>query len=331
MDPKGKSGKCLENHVDVFLEFLASKNNTAKHVRRTRTRLREVLRGCRFDLIDNLNAGRVSVWLKDQRAGGMSPATSNHYVTSAKSFGNWLFKDRRHPENPIGHLTKVNARVDVRVVRRALSQDELAALVEAAENGEAFRDPSGGDKAMLYLMAAFTGLRVSELASLTTDRLEFRSDPPTLTVEAACSKHRREDVLPLHPELALRLRHKFVTDLAASGVHPKLAKELARHSTITLTMDRYAHVGLLDMNAALKSLPGIPNRPAESGRAVATGTDPNLVATLVATVSGNLGNSQGLSKEQRGDTGKASPRSKLSSNSVLREELSTSEEWWGGT
>lgn len=41
------------------------------------------------------------------------------------------------------------------------------------------------------------------------------------------------------------LRHKFVSDLTTSGVHPKLAKELARHSTITLTMDRNAHVGLL--------------------------------------------------------------------------------------
>jgi hypothetical protein len=27
-----------------------------------------------------------------------------------------------------------------------------------------------------------------------------------VTVEAACSKHRREDVLPLHPELAAQLR-----------------------------------------------------------------------------------------------------------------------------
>ena len=35
------------------------------------------------------------------------------------------------------------------------------------------------------------------------------------------------------------LRHTFITNLAESGVHPKLAQELARHSTITLTMDKY--------------------------------------------------------------------------------------------
>ena len=36
------------------------------------------------------------------------------------------------------------------------------------------------------------------------------------------------------------LRHTFITNLARSGVHPKTAQSLARHSTITLTMDRYS-------------------------------------------------------------------------------------------
>ena len=45
------------------------------------------------------------------------------------------------------------------------------------------------------------------------------------------------------------LRHTFISNLAASGVHPKVAQQLARHSTITLTMDRYSHLGLIDMTA----------------------------------------------------------------------------------
>ena len=42
------------------------------------------------------------------------------------------------------------------------------------------------------------------------------------------------------------LRHTFITALAGSGVTPKTAQTLARHSTITLTMDRYTHVGIHD-------------------------------------------------------------------------------------
>jgi hypothetical protein len=55
---------------------------------------------------------------------------------------------------------------------------------------------------------------------------------------------------------------------------PKDAKELARHSTITLTMDRYAHVGIRDTAAALDrlSLPTFSRPASECTSARATGT-----------------------------------------------------------
>jgi len=91
-------------------------------------------------------------------------------------------------------------------------------------------------------------------------------------------------------------RHTFISNLASSGVHPNLAKNLARHSTITLTMDRYSHVGILDMNAALESLPGIPERLGLPEQAVVTGTDQSLVATMVATLPVDGSHSQDLSE-----------------------------------
>ncbi|MGH7130912.1 MAG: tyrosine-type recombinase/integrase [Phycisphaerales bacterium] len=47
------------------------------------------------------------------------------------------------------------------------------------------------------------------------------------------------------------LRHTHVTQLSRTDVSPKIVQSLVRHSTITLTMDRYAHVGLADESAAL--------------------------------------------------------------------------------
>ena len=69
------------------------------------------------------------------------------------------------------------------------------------------------------------------------------------------------------------LRHQFISNLAASGAHPKVAQSLARHSTIALTMDSYTHLGLVDLTAALDKLPGLPVATAERERLRATGTD----------------------------------------------------------
>jgi len=57
------------------------------------------------------------------------------------------------------------------------------------------------------------------------------------------------------------LRHTYVTRLARAGVTPKVAQTLARHSTITLTMDRYAHVSLADHRRALDALPDVGPSP----------------------------------------------------------------------
>jgi len=66
------------------------------------------------------------------------------------------------------------------------------------------------------------------------------------------------------------LRHTFISNLAAGGVHPKTAQRLARHSTITLTMDRYTHLRREDLAGALDTLPNLSNT---RHVAVMTGTD----------------------------------------------------------
>jgi integrase len=51
------------------------------------------------------------------------------------------------------------------------------------------------------------------------------------------------------------LRHTFGSLLAASGVHPKTAQKLMRHSDINLTMNIYTHVQESETQAAIDKLP----------------------------------------------------------------------------
>jgi hypothetical protein len=69
------------------------------------------------------------------------------------------------------------------------------------------------------------------------------------------------------------IRHQFISSPAAAGVHPKVVQILARHSSITLTMDRYTHMGLLTQTAALEMLPALPIRERHAEPLAATGTE----------------------------------------------------------
>jgi site-specific recombinase XerD len=50
------------------------------------------------------------------------------------------------------------------------------------------------------------------------------------------------------------LRHTYVTNLVASGMNPKTAMDLARHSDVNLTFARYAHVTTRQKADALKAV-----------------------------------------------------------------------------
>ncbi len=71
------------------------------------------------------------------------------------------------------------------------------------------------------------------------------------------------------------LRHTFISRLALAGIAPKIAQTLARHSDVRLTLNRYSHVGLHDMAAALEQLPSVLPNALETipQRMSATGTE----------------------------------------------------------
>src|SRR3954468_15081096 len=80
---------------------------------------------------------------------------------------------------------------------------------------------------MMYVVAGMTGLRAGELASLTPESFILDSDTPVVVVEAAYSKHRRRDEVPLHPELVGELR-TWLAD--KPGDEPLWAGNWAKHT-----------------------------------------------------------------------------------------------------
>ncbi len=335
----------LTVHLDEWHAALLHKGNTATHADLSRNRVRRIFTDCRFTFWPDMIASRVAAFISDLRGAGTSIQSANHYLLAVKSFSRWMVRDGRALDSPLAHLQAANAEIDKRHERRALSADETRWLIDTADDKGIpdWRGISGPERAMLYRTAVETGLRAAELRSLTAGSFRLDDDPPTVTVAAGYSKHRREDVLPIRSELAealathftgkyptaaaltlpqsqhvsammrfdLRraraawirdtadgkerrkrlastvltyrddanrvvdfhsLRHTFISTLARGGVHPKLAQQLARHSTIALTMDRYTHSVMGDLHSALDALPDLDSGSGRKTCQRATGT-----------------------------------------------------------
>ncbi len=331
----------IAEHLADFKAALLAKGTTPRHAELVAARAGKVIAGAGFKRWTDMSASRAMEYLKALRADtetcneagevvkrkrGISAQTFNFYLQALKQFGRWMVKDRRAADNPFAYLEPLNVRTDRRHDRRALTPDELRSLIRTTEAGPERHGMTGTARAMLYRLAVETGLRAGELRSLTRASFELHSENPTVTVAAAYSKRRREDTLPLRPELAAELavyladklptapafkmpdadevakmiradltaagipyrdetgrvadfhalRHTFISNLAAGGVRPKVAQALARHSTITLTMDRYSHQYAGDERAALAALPDLTVPVAAVTKALGTDNGPAI-------------------------------------------------------
>ncbi|MEO2091105.1 MAG: tyrosine-type recombinase/integrase, partial [Gemmataceae bacterium] len=105
--------------------------------------------------------------------------------------------------------TAVDAEIDGRdqLVRRALDPDEFEKLVATTEQSlRKFCKLSGRRRAMLYRLAAATGLRKKEIASLRPWSFRLDSSPPHIQVEASCTKNKKIATQPVPLSLVPLLR-----------------------------------------------------------------------------------------------------------------------------
>jgi hypothetical protein len=82
------------------------------------------------------------------------------------------------------------------------------------------------------------------------------------------------------------LRHTTGSLLAASGVHPKVAQSIMRHSDINLTMSRYTHVFRGQESEAVAKLPDLSLPSEVKQQALATGTEDGKKLGLLLGVTG---------------------------------------------
>jgi len=107
----------------------------------------------------------------------------------------------------ISGIAKLNADTDRRHDRRPMSMDEFMLLLHAAETGPPAVGLIGPDRAMLYILATWTGFRRSELGSLKLKNfVGLDTESPFITLQATYSKRRRNDHQVLHPDIAERFK-----------------------------------------------------------------------------------------------------------------------------
>jgi len=301
---------------DEYVAYLEMKGGSAAHVRWVKAYLRRLLdESGAVNLLD-LNAIRVMRWL-EQFDGARS---RNAAAGVVRAWLSWCVDTGRLPVNPLPRrlMAKANESADRRVVKRALTPEELESLLSCTGI------PAG--RRLAYRILSRTGLRWTELRRLRWTDIDL--DGGWILFGAAKAKAKRDAQMPITSDLlealtaanrkrksdrvcrvprketwrkdlaaagiaaeingriACRscLRLTYGTHLALAGVDLRTTQRLMRHTDPKLTANVYTDPVLLDLRAAAEKLTPSTIDQRDPGKTGATESqaDPNKKATGAA-------------------------------------------------
>ncbi len=241
----------LIDQLSEYRAYQIAEGVTEKQANQVTMRATRVLSQTGMTYISDLSESRVRIAISGLTATStskkqshsprrkISARTRNGYLRAMLQFCGWMVRDRRMTANPLCAMREENESVDKRHERAPLNDEQFRTVYETARASDKIIEGfDGRTRAAIYLLAFYSGLRRKEMASLTPRSFNLDPSEPSVTVEAAYSKHRRLDVIvlprqipglipmdpekpddPIFPKLAGRKTHKMLRrDLEAASI-----------------------------------------------------------------------------------------------------------------
>lgn len=203
--PRNASPEHLADHLPAFREHLEAKGNGSPHVASVIHNVRLVITECGLTTPGTVNCDRVANWLAAERKRqSWSVENQNRYTKFLRQFGRWLVTSKRSRVNPFDQLAGATTNGERTRVRRRLPDADMLRLIDAARaDPDTYHGMIGPDRARLYLLAAYTGLRISSLARLTPEAFVWSGSlPVAVSASARIVKNRKAHTVSLHPDVA---------------------------------------------------------------------------------------------------------------------------------
>jgi integrase len=176
--------------------------HSAAEIRKGSLAVRRVLAG--VSTVQEIGPRRVRVWLGEYLQAGASAKSHNNMASRLRAFGEHCRRAGWLPTNPLAEVEMIRA--DEGEGSRPFSTAELDALVRTTAEYEAGDKRRQTGRAAVYVLAAYTGLRLGELGRLRWEHVTQGADGWAYTLPGRLAKSRRREGAPLAPAAVLALQ-----------------------------------------------------------------------------------------------------------------------------
>jgi len=285
----------ISEHVEAYLEDLERMGRAAKYRYNVEKRLDKMIDLCGWQTLQTIRSASLTPFLAHLKTKGAAAKTLNEYINTAKAFLNWCITQGRLAANPLANVSLTD-QTEKKRKRRALTAVQAQRLVSVAGprrlvytvamttglRRSELADLRWGDlRIEPSELRPYVALRAEATKARRADTIPLREDVARKLRDARpkgfdlqgkvfeCVPNMdtfKADLqaaeIPFLDEAGRRadfhaLRMTFGTMLAKSGVAPRTAMELMRHTDLHLTMGVYTDPTILDTAGAVEQLPDL--------------------------------------------------------------------------
>jgi len=183
----------MVEHLADFVADLKARGRVKKYYGLVEHRVGSLIQSCGWRFPGDVTSDSFICWRSKQTS---SPKTINEYLAAASSLMNWMARNGRLESNPLAAAGKVDQVGGETFTRRAFTDTEMQRLLDGVP---AYR-------AAVYLTAALTGLRRSELKALEWRDLHLDAARPFIAARSSTTKNGKDAALELRDDVIQKIR-----------------------------------------------------------------------------------------------------------------------------
>jgi integrase len=169
----------LTKHQEDYIADLVALGRTKKYSKLVMARFTRLAAECKWRYPGDISTNSFVSWRSTQKK--LSPKTLNEYLNAGNALLNWMVRQGRVSYNPLHDVAHADVRGHQQH-RRAFTEAELTKLLAVASP----------QRRLLYLAAAFTGLRAGGIETGHMGRPPTDCERPHIRVRALTAKNRKE-------------------------------------------------------------------------------------------------------------------------------------------
>jgi integrase len=232
LKPRTKNAEPLVDYLRQFDSNKAAAGKSLQHILRTSQLIHSLADFAGWKNLGDIEADGITRYAEHLKQDGeQANRTIASMITAVRTFCRWCVRNGHLAADPTATVDKPSIKIDRRIERRMVLPEEWSWLKLALKTDSIKNGQDSTERLLMYRLAIESGLRSSELRSLTRGALSLSGDNPHVTVKAAITKNSKTAKQYISDELAADL-----TKLVARKLPGALVFNVASRTEMARTL-----------------------------------------------------------------------------------------------